>query len=101
MIARGKEVAANECVRSCCVGSPKQEGDRDDKDGHFIMHGGDTLGYDHRCLCIHASAAHNVDRIVKLLGEGTFGKVVECYDRDSAKRHVFAIKFIKSIEKYR
>jgi dual-specificity kinase len=39
------------------------------------------------------------DRITKLLGQGTFGKVVEAYDR--TKRTKCAIKVIRSVQKYR
>lgn len=38
-------------------------------------------------------------RILKLLGQGTFGKVVEAYDRINRKN--VAVKIIKSIQKYR
>lgn len=40
-----------------------------------------------------------LDEIRSLLGEGTFGKCLECYDRKRDK-HV-AIKIIKNIERYR
>lgn len=33
------------------------------------------------------------------LGQGTFGKVVECYDRETHK--YVAIKIIRAIQKYR
>ena len=36
---------------------------------------------------------------MRLLGQGTFGKVVECYDR--VKRTFCAIKIIRAIPKYR
>jgi CDC-like kinase len=39
------------------------------------------------------------DEIKSTLGEGTFGKVVECVDRKTNKR--MALKIIKNIEKYR
>jgi dual-specificity kinase len=39
------------------------------------------------------------DRLVKLLGQGTFGKVVEAVDPSSSKR--VAIKIIRAIPKYR
>ncbi|XP_065843592.1 dual specificity protein kinase CLK2-like isoform X2 [Oscarella lobularis] len=57
---------------------------RDDQDGHLIYKAGDRI-----------------DRyeIRSTLGEGTFGKVVECVDRKSNKR--MALKIIKNIEKYR
>jgi dual-specificity kinase len=37
--------------------------------------------------------------MMRLLGQGTFGKVVECYDR--VKRTFCAIKIIRAIPKYR
>lgn len=43
------------------------------------------------CICI--------DKIIRLLGQGTFGKVVECYDRETG-RHC-AIKIIRAVQKYR
>lgn len=33
------------------------------------------------------------------MGEGTFGKVVECWDRE--KKAYVAVKIIRAIEKYR
>ena len=39
------------------------------------------------------------DRITRQLGQGTFGKVVQCFDRVS-NRHV-AIKIIRAVQKYR
>jgi dual-specificity kinase len=39
------------------------------------------------------------DRTVKLLGQGTFGKVVEAFDTQTNKR--VAIKIIRAIPKYR
>ena len=39
------------------------------------------------------------DKIVKLLGQGTFGKVVEAWDRHKQSR--VAIKVIRSVQKYR
>jgi len=39
------------------------------------------------------------DQVSKLLGQGTFGKVVEAYDK--RKRTKCAIKIIRSVQKYR
>ncbi len=47
------------------------------------------------CVLQRANAA---DRIVSLLGEGTFGKVVECIDRDT--RENVAVKIIRAVSKY-
>lgn len=40
-----------------------------------------------------------IDKITKLLGQGTFGKVVEAYDREIGTS--CAIKVIRSVQKYR
>ncbi len=40
-----------------------------------------------------------LDRTVKLLGQGTFGKVVEAIDTETNAR--VAIKIIRAIQKYR
>ena len=40
-----------------------------------------------------------IDKITKLLGQGTFGKVVEAYDRENGSS--CAIKVIRSVQKYR
>ncbi|EDO33758.1 predicted protein [Nematostella vectensis] len=58
---------------------------RDDEDGHLIYHKGDQLHSRYEVHC--------------LLGEGTFGKVLECYDKKTGD--VVAVKVIKNIEKYR
>ena len=41
-----------------------------------------------------------VDTMVKLLGQGTFGKVVQARDRRRNNKYV-AIKIIRSVQKYR
>lgn len=40
-----------------------------------------------------------IDKIIRLLGQGTFGKVVEAWDRDM--RMKVAVKIIRAIQKYR
>lgn len=57
----------------------------DDKDGHIIVREGDYITSRYR--------------IRRLLGQGTFGKVVQCYDRQ-LNREV-AIKVIRAVQKYR
>ena len=57
----------------------------DDKDGHYIIRVNDLFA--------------NRFTILKLLGQGTFGKVVECYDK--VNRETVAIKIIRNIPKYR
>ncbi|EEP78086.1 serine/threonine-protein kinase AFC2 [Uncinocarpus reesii 1704] len=57
----------------------------DDDDGHYIVNPDTNL----------------TDRytIIKLLGQGTFGKVVEAFDRQKKTR--CAVKIIRSVQKYR
>ncbi|KAK4520208.1 medium-chain fatty acid-CoA ligase faa2 [Mucor velutinosus] len=57
----------------------------DDKDGHYIIRPNESLTPRYKMM--------------RLLGQGTFGKVVECYDR--VKRTFCAIKIIRAIPKYR
>ncbi|CAH8558286.1 unnamed protein product [Schistosoma turkestanicum] len=67
--------------------SPEEDDDEvvDDADGHLIYSIGDRL--------------LNRYEIVKTLGEGTFGKVVECKDHVENRR--IALKIIKNVDKYR
>ena len=39
------------------------------------------------------------DKIIGKMGEGTFGRVLECWDRD--EQELVAIKVVRSAEKYR
>lgn len=57
----------------------------DDDQGHFIVNPGDYVTSRYK--------------ILRLLGQGTFGKVVECYDKKS--RNYVAIKIIRAVQKYR
>ncbi|PFH53095.1 hypothetical protein AMATHDRAFT_1523 [Amanita thiersii Skay4041] len=57
----------------------------DDKEGHYIVEPSDML--------------HQRYRTVRLLGQGTFGKVVEAVDTLTNKR--VAVKIIRAIPKYR
>ncbi|KAI8829864.1 kinase-like domain-containing protein [Chytriomyces cf. hyalinus JEL632] len=66
-------------------GYAQQQQDCDDKDGHYIVRGGEDL-----------TARY---KIIRLLGQGTFGKVVEAIDR--TRNVKVAIKIIRSIQKYR
>jgi dual-specificity kinase len=78
----------------------------DDDDGHYIVTpGGDLTD---RCTCtpyllsikVYAAANRHLDRMEKLLGQGTFGKVVKAVDRRRGNECV-AIKIIRSVQKYR
>ncbi|KAJ6839298.1 serine/threonine-protein kinase AFC2 isoform X1 [Iris pallida] len=63
--------------------SPPQRGD--DKDGHYKFAVGDNLTPRYK--------------IYSKMGEGTFGQVLECWDRE--KKEMVAIKIVRGIEKYR
>ncbi|XP_073250797.1 dual specificity protein kinase CLK2-like [Porites lutea] len=60
-------------------------GVKDDEDGHLIYRHGDMLNSRYE--------------INSLLGEGTFGKVLDCFDRKT--NTYVAVKVIKNVEKYR
>ncbi|KAE8263290.1 hypothetical protein A4X09_0g7267 [Tilletia walkeri] len=64
---------------------PAEELPCDDKEGHYIVRPGEYVGARYR--------------IIGLLGQGTFGKVVECIDVRSRTR--VAVKVIRAIQKYR
>ncbi|ERN03909.1 serine/threonine-protein kinase AFC3 [Amborella trichopoda] len=63
--------------------SPPWRGD--DKDGHYLFDIGDNLTPRYK--------------ILSKMGEGTFGRVLECYDLET--RALVAIKVIRSTKKYR
>lgn len=77
----------------------------DDQDGHYIVVPDSELG--ERCEFLRLLGQHIsgidvktvADQVLRLLGQGTFGKVVEAYDRRSRSR--CAIKIIRSVQKYR
>ncbi|XP_031479967.1 serine/threonine-protein kinase AFC2 isoform X2 [Nymphaea colorata] len=57
----------------------------DDKDGHYMFALGENLTSRYR---IHSK-----------MGEGTFGQVLECWDRET--KEMVAIKIVRGIKKYR
>ncbi|KAF9433846.1 dual specificity protein kinase kns1 [Entomortierella beljakovae] len=57
----------------------------DDKEGHYIV--------------VNNEDFTSRYKIVKLLGQGTFGKVVECIDKETGRS--CAIKIIRAVQKYR
>uniref|UniRef100_A0A3Q3KXM9 dual-specificity kinase n=1 Tax=Mastacembelus armatus TaxID=205130 RepID=A0A3Q3KXM9_9TELE len=59
---------------------------RDDEEGHLICRSGDVLQERYE--------------IVSTLGEGTFGRVMQCIDHRRGGNHV-ALKIIKNVEKYK
>lgn len=64
----------------------------DDPEGHLIYKLGEGLNPG-------SDFPHGRYKILSDLGEGTFGKVVECWDRREGKR--VAIKVVRSVTKYR
>ncbi len=42
-----------------------------------------------------------LDEILRTLGEGTFGKVVQCTDKQTGGNRQIALKIIKNVTKYR
>ncbi|CAL5080141.1 unnamed protein product [Urochloa decumbens] len=56
----------------------------DDKDGHYVFAVGENLTSRYK--------------IYRKMGEGTFGQVLECWDRES--REMVAIKVVRSVKKY-
>jgi len=74
----------------------------DDKEGHYIIVPDDMIFK--RCmpfsnLRLPFLIVIHPDRTVRLLGQGTFGKVVEAVDTHTSTR--VAIKIIRAIPKYR
>ncbi|KAK2388932.1 LAMMER-type protein kinase AFC2 [Trifolium repens] len=57
----------------------------DDKDGHYMFELGDNLTSRYK---VHGK-----------MGEGTFGQVLECWDRE--RKEMVAIKVVRAIKKYR
>ncbi|XP_014668170.1 PREDICTED: dual specificity protein kinase CLK2-like isoform X3 [Priapulus caudatus] len=67
--------------------SPGEPSVEDDEEGHLIYRPGDWL-----------QARYEINGT---LGEGTFGKVLEVKDHQSANGQTIALKVIKNVEKYR
>ncbi|KAI5669359.1 hypothetical protein M9H77_19212 [Catharanthus roseus] len=64
------------------VSPPKRD---DDREGHYVFELGENLTPRYK--------------ILEKMGEGTFGRVLECWDREA--RQYVAVKVIRSIQKYR
>nr|XP_043639005.1 serine/threonine-protein kinase AFC2-like isoform X2 [Erigeron canadensis] len=58
---------------------------KDDKDGHYVFEVGDNLTSRYK---IHGK-----------MGEGTFGQVLECWDKE--REEMVAIKIVRGVQKYR
>lgn len=73
----------------------------DDEDGHYVVH--PDADITEKCKCTlytwPCKTLMAIDQIVKLLGQGTFGKVVEAFDKKKGNK--VAIKVIRSVQKYR
>lgn len=75
----------------------------DDDDGHYIVT--PNADFTERCeSSLIYNSLRNIlttptDTITRLLGQGTFGKVVEAYDKQ--KRVKCAVKIIRAVQKYR
>ncbi|KAL2484494.1 Serine/threonine-protein kinase AFC2 [Abeliophyllum distichum] len=57
----------------------------DDKNGHYVFDLGENLTSRYK--------------ILRKIGEGTFGQVLECWDRE--QKELVAVKIVRSIKKYR
>ncbi|KVH98961.1 Protein kinase, catalytic domain-containing protein [Cynara cardunculus var. scolymus] len=74
---------------------------KDDKDGHYVFAVGDNLTS--RCnYLLHHQIVFIlliVDKIHGKMGEGTFGQVLECWDKE--REEMVAVKIVRGIKKYR
>lgn len=79
------------CVQGSSEGAAG-DGERDSEDGHLIYNSGDvikdrcTSQFEHTVFALQGCGTLSevicfLDQIVDTLGEGTFGKVVQCLDR--------------------
>ncbi|XP_021173837.2 dual specificity protein kinase CLK2b isoform X1 [Fundulus heteroclitus] len=98
-----------DCVCLCLSRSVETEAgkERDSKNGHLIYESGDILEDRLRVGRSHDPADRLYlisncfpDEVLDTLGEGTFGKVVQCLDHSRGGRPI-ALKIIKNLEKYR
>lgn len=75
----------------------------DDDDGHYIVVPDADLTnqckYSDLRLSYFPISNKQTDQMIKLLGQGTFGKVVQARDRKRNK--LVAIKIIRAVQKYR
>ncbi|XP_044463999.1 serine/threonine-protein kinase AFC3 isoform X2 [Mangifera indica] len=79
---RALVVAHDGAARPRHVSPPRRD---DDREGHYVFNLGENLTPRYK--------------ILSKMGEGTFGRVLECWDRQT--REYVAIKVVRSIRKYR
>ncbi|KAK2982617.1 hypothetical protein RJ640_014996 [Escallonia rubra] len=85
-VGPAEQVEADDEARppaKCRQGSPPKRDD--DRDGHYVFSLGENLTPRYK--------------ILGKMGEGTFGRVLECWDRQT--REYVAVKVVRSIRKYR
>uniref|UniRef100_A0A2N9GUQ1 dual-specificity kinase n=1 Tax=Fagus sylvatica TaxID=28930 RepID=A0A2N9GUQ1_FAGSY len=82
LVKRAEVVVSNEVVDRRHGSPPRRE---DDREGHYVYNLGENLTPRYK--------------ILSKMGEGTFGRVLECWDRQT--REYVAIKVVRSIRKYR
>ena len=80
------EITQSSCSRDKLNRQYITENIVDDAAGHLIYKEADTL--------------HGRYEVVRTLGEGTFGRVVQCKDLRQQDKHI-ALKIIKNVDKYR
>ncbi|KAM4074498.1 serine/threonine-protein kinase AFC3 isoform X1 [Castanea sativa] len=82
-VKRAEVVSSNEVISRRRQASPPRRDD--DREGHYVFNLGENLTPRYK--------------ILSKMGEGTFGRVLECWDRQT--REYVAIKVVRSIRKYR
>lgn len=81
-VPRNLAVVGDDGIERKYASPPRRD---DDRDGHYVFNLGENLTPRYK--------------ILSKMGEGTFGRVLECWDRQT--RDYVAIKVIRSIKKYR
>ncbi|GAV78347.1 Pkinase domain-containing protein [Cephalotus follicularis] len=78
-------VVGNDGVAAAASHASSPPRRNDDREGHYVFNFGENLTPRYK--------------ILSKMGEGTFGRVLECWDRQT--REYVAIKIVRSIRKYR
>ncbi|EEF45929.1 serine/threonine-protein kinase AFC3 isoform X2 [Ricinus communis] len=81
-VQRALAIVGNEGPTTRHASPPRRD---DDREGHYVFNLGENLTPRYK--------------ILSKMGEGTFGRVLECWDRQT--REYVAIKVVRSIRKYR